>query len=67
MRPLATNYPSGLLALAWLLLPAPPVLASSPTYGLGLGLGEYMNLPGPPLHAGVYASMGIWADFELKR
>ena len=62
-----TNYRSGLLAFAWLLLPTSSVLASSPTFGLGLGLGEYMNLPGPPLHAGVYASMGLWAAFELKK
>ena len=56
---------AGALACAALLPPS--ALAAAPTYGLALGAGEYMNLPGPPVHAGTYASLGLWAAFDLKR
>lgn len=56
-----------LWALIGLLLSPTPAAATLPTTGAAIGVGEYMNLPGPPLHAGVYVSMGVWAAFELRR
>lgn len=54
-----------ILTLGILLLPA--TSAAKPVLGAAVGVGEYMNLPGPPVHAGVYASVGLWASFDLGR
>ncbi len=53
------------LTLGILLLPA--TSAAKPVLGAAIGVGEYMNLPGPPVHAGVYASGGLWAAFDIRK
>lgn len=50
-------------ALAALAAPA----SAKPVLGANVGVGEYMNLPGPPVHAGVYVSLGLWAAFDLGK
>lgn len=54
------------LSLGILAALAAPALAK-PVLGAAFGVGEYMNLPGPPVHAGVYASLGLWASFDLGK
>lgn len=57
------------IALASLLVAALATTSAlaTPSIGTMVGAGEYMNLPGPPVHAGAYVSSGIWAAFDLGR
>jgi hypothetical protein len=55
----------GILAMLSTSTPAP--VSAKPVLGAAVGVGEYMNLPGPPVHAGVYVSLGLWASFDLGK
>lgn len=41
--------------------------SAAPVPGASVSVGEYMNLPGPPVHAGVYVSVGLWATWDLGK
>lgn len=53
--------------LAAMLGGSTPTFAKVPVFGASGGLGEYLNVPGPPVHAGVYASLGLYMSIDLGR